>query len=148
MSMTFTYYSVSEDQVKAMLAGLGANAVHDFDVTIGTPFGDISGTYNYVLSSGQLTIVVEHKPFIVSHNMIDEHIRVSLAAAAPLPIESSVTADATALLRLGHTDDSNHPVAEIHDPVVQPHDGPHVVTVEPVSFPCQTEFEKTDEHGH
>lgn len=72
---TFTFYSVSQEQVDVLMKGLkpieGTEDTYEGD----TPLGEIKAQVNFTPGSGQLQVVVLDKPFLLHVETIKTHIR-------------------------------------------------------------------------
>lgn len=96
MSNVLTFYSVGADQVAHLFKDFGVDIKgNETEGAIEgkTPLGDVKMEYSFHAQSGQLTVVVVHKPFLLSMNTIDSQIKGKLAEAdgAVPPAETPVS---------------------------------------------------------
>jgi hypothetical protein len=83
MNQTFTYYSVSKEQVEKVLAKLGASGDANEGTLEGeTPLGKVAGSYAFHEGSGQLQVTITKIPPFLSVHMIDGTIKTALVKAA------------------------------------------------------------------
>jgi len=83
-SRTLTFYSISRPQVNALIDILkkGGATVTDDKIEGPTPAGDVKADWWYNQGSGQLTVVVTDKPFVVGMETIESHLKDQLAQAS------------------------------------------------------------------
>lgn len=87
---TFSFYSISNAQADALREKFG-KAIEGNMVKGKTPLGEVALQYNYSPASGQLTISVIEKPFVITNGMIETHLRDELnTIAAELAQEEAV----------------------------------------------------------
>ena len=93
MQYTLQFFSVSQQQVQAVLDALDNEGVKPVSTDtptnlngtlVGTTtLGDVAGTYDFSVSSGQLTVVITQKPALLLVDTIRMKINDGLAKALP-----------------------------------------------------------------
>jgi hypothetical protein len=82
-SNTLSFYSITKKQADGLQDWLGASATPDIENEFSgnTPLGVLKYTYDYVVLSGQLTVVIVEKPVAMTMASIEDHFRKVLTGA-------------------------------------------------------------------